>query len=466
MSVVDLPPVQVMRRKLASSWAWLRSRPPRWYLLAAWLVAIVYAFPGYMNWDASEQETQARSGAYGDGHPPLMAACWRLVEHVVRGPFGMLVVQVSLFLWGLYAVFRLRFRPRTAAVIASALFLFPPILTPMTVVWKDAQMAAFLLAGIMLALRTSWRARGAGLALLFLGVGVRHNAPFALPSLCLFVAVSWGVRRKLVAAALALGMALLVTGSALYVNSRIGAREYWWYRTFAIHDLVGTICLSDPMTDEQVRTALAGIPLLVESDLQRDMCKAYDPRVWFSASFGDHRVFGQVPDADERKARGAAWKRVVLAHPYEFLAHRWRVMKEVLGLTSSPIWEPVCQEFGANHYQMDHLKEIHTQSWFQAAYGGLAVRLGRTLAYRPWAYLLVGLAMLGYALRKRDGWLVAILTSGFLYESTYFIGAPSPDFRYSHWMVLCCCIAAVTVFGERLRDGLRRRAEVTCPPSA
>ena len=33
---------------------------PRWVLIGAWGVVILYAFPGYLNWDSGEQIWQAR----------------------------------------------------------------------------------------------------------------------------------------------------------------------------------------------------------------------------------------------------------------------------------------------------------------------------------------------------------------------------------------------------------------------
>src|SRR5690606_28312075 len=107
---------------------------------------VLYAYSGYLNFDSADQLLQARRGAYGDWHRPLMAAYWRKLELIARGPVAMLVLQVSLFLWGLYRVLRQRLSPRAAAGVAAGLMLFPPILTPMAPVWKDAQMAAFLLA--------------------------------------------------------------------------------------------------------------------------------------------------------------------------------------------------------------------------------------------------------------------------------------------------------------------------------
>src|SRR5262245_64529446 len=100
-----------------------------------------------MNFDGVEQLAQARSGNFNDWQPPIMAAYWKALELVVHGPLLMLLLQTGLFVWGLDAILRLRFAPRTAAWTTAALTLFPPILTPIAVVWKDAQMAAFLLAG-------------------------------------------------------------------------------------------------------------------------------------------------------------------------------------------------------------------------------------------------------------------------------------------------------------------------------
>ena len=113
----------------------------------------------------------------------------------------MLLLQTSLFLWGLFAAFRTRFSPRAAAWIATAVFLFPPILTPMAAVWKDAQMAAFsTIAGTACCRAATHRGARASLriALLFFAAAVRDNAIAAVPPLCVLIVASWQLRRKLV----------------------------------------------------------------------------------------------------------------------------------------------------------------------------------------------------------------------------------------------------------------------------
>ena len=447
-----------MRARLAALLERMRAIRPRTILVAAWLFAIAYAFPGYTNWDAEAQLGQARAATYGDSHPALMAVWWRGVEKIVHGPFGMLVLQTTLFLWALDAALRTRFEQRTAALLAAALFVFPPILTPMSVAWKDAQMASALLAGTMLALQPPWRARAFGLVLLFYAVGVRHNAPAALPPLVILIVASWGIARKIAIVAIAAGVTIAITASAMAVNAAIATREYGWYRGMVPFDLTGTLCQLPALSDDDVRAELAGIPLLVDHDLQHALCVRYDPRTFLAVTNGEGRVFGDDPDETERDARMAAWQRVVRDHPAAYLEHRWRVMKEVLGLSGAEIWEPVCQEFDINHAEMVRLGELHTHSWFQRRVGRIARWFATTWVYRPWVYLLLGLVAIGYAIRRRDGFLVALATSGTLYELTYFLLAPSPDFRYSHWMVTCTTIALAIIAGERFRAGLRSRS--------
>jgi hypothetical protein len=436
----------------------LRATRPRWIVFLAWSITIFYAYPGYLNWDSGDQIFLSRTNVYEDWHPPIMAVYWHAIEWVIRGPFGMLVLQTSLFAWGIYSLLALRFRPHTAALVTAGILLLPPILTPMAAVWKDAQMAGFLVAGFALALRTSWRSRIAGLVLLVLAAAVRDNGAAALPPLCIAIVSGWAVRKRFITLRAAVLCVLIVVvamgANKLVVTKRVHA----WYRTVAIHDIVGTICVEDRMSDDEVRTLLAGVPLVAKSDIQRHMCKHYNPRIWFPIVFADDPVFNLFPDKAERLARGAAWKHMVRTHPHAYLSHRWLVMKEVLGLSESQPWEPVCQSFAAN---ADHLQRIrHDASlsplqetlgtWFRTSWS-------TKLWYRPWVYALLSAVLLAYAIRRRDTLLFALLGSGLLYEASLFIGAAAPDFRYSHWMVTTTILAMAIIFGERLRAGIEAR---------
>ncbi|HMG51837.1 MAG TPA: hypothetical protein VK601_00115, partial [Kofleriaceae bacterium] len=104
-----------------------------------WLLALAYAFPGLMSPDSAMQLVQARGGdLIGDWHPPIMAEGWRLLDRLIAGPFGMLVVQTGAFVFGLDALLRRAMRPLAAASLSVAILLLPPVLAPMAVIWKDS----------------------------------------------------------------------------------------------------------------------------------------------------------------------------------------------------------------------------------------------------------------------------------------------------------------------------------------
>src|SRR5207248_5140424 len=100
-----------------------------------WLVGLVYAYPGLVTMDSLDQLREGREGFYTDGHPPAMAALWRLVDMVISGPIGMLALQTLAFVIGAYLILRRALSPRRAAIATVLLFAFPPILAPMAVIW-------------------------------------------------------------------------------------------------------------------------------------------------------------------------------------------------------------------------------------------------------------------------------------------------------------------------------------------
>ncbi len=436
----------------------VRAIRPVTILSSAGLLAVLYGFPGYMNYDAASQLAQARSGHYDDWHPPFMAAYWRRLDEVIAGPLPLLVIQIALTLWGLRVLLERRFAPRPAALLAALVLLFPPILAPMGAVWKDAQMVGWLLGGIGLALSPSWRARLGGIALLVIAAAVRDNATCALPPFALVIAAAWGVRRPLAICATGFAIWLAITSGGLLANAATRpGHAHAWAKANAIHDIAGTICFSPPMTDDEIRTALAGVALRQHDDLQHRFCTQYNPDWWFPLSFNELGLFVTDPGADEIAARRAAYFRVVRAHPWAFLHHRWLVTKDLLGLASTP-GEPVCQTPVGAPFQSPGIHHDISLSFLQRVVGRKFLELSQTLLFRPYAYALVALVLGLYAAFKRDGLVVAIVSSGLLYELSFTLGAAGNPYRYSHWMVLCTSLATAIVFCERWRAGRRATA--------
>jgi hypothetical protein len=438
---------------------------PRTVLAAAWLFMIVYAFPGYMNWDNGDQLLQIRRGELTDWHPPLMASYWWVLERGVRGPLLMLLLQSTCFLWGLHGLLRQRLDERAAAWVAAGIYLFPPVFTPMGAIWKDAQMAGFLVAGVALALRSSWQARIGGLLLLVLAAGVRDNAAAALPHLLLWIAASWGCRRWIVKCAVGAGAFVLVVGTAMSANRAVtDVRMHAWYWSVAPFDMAGTIAHADTISDAELLTVLAdtGIYPDVRDNIQARVRRVYTPRVWHPLVFSDEALWITFPDRPQRLARARAWRELIRRYPEAYAAHRWSVTREVLGLSSQPVWEPVCQTFTAVDDHQYRLHHTHTMSWWQQKLGAIYRWLGTTVVYRAWAYLLLASIFLGYGLWRRDQMIVALAGSGLLYEASFVVVTAAPDFRYSHWMVTCTVLCAVLIFRERFQRSSASRV----PPAS
>jgi len=407
-------------------------------LVASGALALAYAFPGYMNYDAAAQLAQARARVFDDWHPPVMAKYWHLIEHVWPGPLPLLLLQLALFLWGLYRLLAPRLGDRRAAVSASMILVFPPVLVVMAVVWKDAQMIAWLIAGLALSLDPRRWHKALGIALLCIAIALRYNASAALLPLTALIVVAPGMR-ALKAAALSLALFAAIVLAAAAVNSHFTTRHsHPWVHTNAIHDIAGTLCKAGPLSDDELRAELAGMKLHQPDHLQQWLCTDYSPRWWFSLLDDKVGVFEAKPDDAERAARRTAWSTVVRSHPRSFLVHRLTVFAAVLGLDGAVPDEPVCQTFGTP-LQAERLGLAHDLSSIQTALGDVFNAFAKTPLFRPWLYALVALVLAGYAVKKREGLLLALVTSGLLYEAAYLIGAAGAPYRYSHYLIVCTC---------------------------
>ncbi|HEY0253969.1 MAG TPA: hypothetical protein VGC41_20705, partial [Kofleriaceae bacterium] len=151
----------------------------------------------------------------------------------------------------------------------------------------------------------------------------------------------------------------------------------------------------------------------------------------------------------------AAYFRLVKKYPAAFAQHRWSVTRELLGLGAKIPDEPVIQTFAGTPDQAFLDRTEGSLSKVQRILGRKFVAMAQPgkLWFRPWAYLLLGLVMLGYAIAKRDGLVAALVGSGVLYEASFALGAAGAPYRYSHWMITMSCLAILVVFGERYRAG-------------
>jgi hypothetical protein len=423
-----------------------------------------YSFPGLMTIDSCDQLVEARAGVYSDAHPPAMAALWRWVDMLHRGPLGMLLLQGAAFLVGVFLILRRVMRPPLAAAVAALVLVSPPVLPTMAVVWKDCLMAGFLLLGVGLVLdeRRSWRI--AGLVAITFATAVRYNAPAAtLPLVVLlFVIAAPGGGRgaTLRRYGIAAGAWVAATVVAFGCNRALTDRSLdYWTSSAGVGDIVGTLSHVDrTIPDDEMRALLDGVPLTVTENIHARMRTLYRPwNFYHLVTPGPAQVFalpldGTAPPA-HRRAVAAAWRRVVTRYPGAYLAHRWATFAEVLGLTrrvplgaaiphaDQPVW--YLRKLGLDPGHADGVRA--------SLYGASTWLTFKTRILRPWLYVLLSLLLLPMCRGSRDAF--ALLVSGVLMEASLFPTAQTSDLRYSHWTMVCAILAAILLFARRVQAG-------------
>jgi hypothetical protein len=429
---VTSPPVARVVRRLA----------PIALLAAVWGVFVAYSWPGFMSYDSMRQLVQARSGELGNWHPPLMAWVWSMLDSIVAGPALMLILQTGLFMIGLFAVLRRYAAPMRAAVVSAAVFLFPPVFAPMSVIWKDSLMAAVLLCAVAGLSSRARLARILGWLGLIAVAALRHNAPLLIvPIAAMLVPLPEGGstwRRR----ALGAGLGVAVSIAGLLVSRGLTrVDEHPFANMIAMPDVAAVIATSEAMTDAEVGTLLGDVQLAVTRDVQaRLRALQADDTDWQPLSVGEQHVFELITTDAQAAAMSSAWRRAIAEHPGRYLAHRLVLLGKVLGWTHRrPI--PYVTPLSESRDVIAVAGEVRSYSAFQRAVGRLLLRISRSIVFWPTLYFVLGIGLL--VILWRDPLQRGLLIGALGYELALFFASPGgQEHRYSHWMITCAVIAA------------------------
>ncbi|MDB4956582.1 MAG: hypothetical protein JWO36_4151 [Myxococcales bacterium] len=432
---------------------------PRAILVIAGLIIVLYGYPGLMTADTVDQLDMMRRWDLGDWQPPASAVLWKIVETFVGGPFGMLLLQTTAFVAGCFAVLCHELARKFAALVTLVICLLPPVLTTVGVVWKDTQMAGYLILGIGALMSERRRTRWLGLGMLFVASAMRHNAAAAtLAPIALLWAPGLSRSRRLGCAAVAW---IGITVASFAVNAALAERsEHPWTISVATTDVVGTVRWAPPLSDAELRSILDGTPLRVDHDIQAAFVTHYDPYGWNAYASADPPLGLPTTEAED-EAMARAWRELVTDHPAAYLRHRWTVFAKLLQLGVRPTMS-VITTFTYDG-DPDLAKRIHhdaSPSTIQRALFAIEnwVSSTRLIAncFAPFVYFVVACCLLIGAWRSPH--VFAVVASGLVYELSFFIAAPSPDYRYSHWMIVTALLGMAMVFARRWRVGVANAA--------
>lgn len=451
-------------------------------LAVASLVFIEF-YPGAMSPDSLSILRQARSGVLQDGHPPLLALVWALVDRVVPGPAPMLLLNLVLYYGGLFLIFRAAARDarRSAIACCAMVGLFPPLLGIIGAIWIDVTFAGLLLSALGVLMTAQMRPPGPARIVLFVcamsllggAIAIRHNGAAAVWPLAilLFLVLLRPLpehRGRPAALVLPFALATAFVGlsfvSAQWLSAQITDVKQHLWRVAAIYDIAGVSHLE--------RRFLFASHLFEDASLD-DIDKLYSPRSAAPLLLG-RQVHPLPPAVEQVEARPfdparfdsmrngllfGNWREVVLAHPGSFLSHRLGVFESLTTRTAWGLWAPV---FGAIYDN-----DLGVPS--RAEPSGRFFESLRVLAFDgylfvPACYLVVStlaiVPVLSFGLRRQSIRLLsasALYASGIAHMAGLFFFAASPDFRYSHWMIAATVVATAIVALELVAECRQRR---------
>ena len=463
------------------------SKPLSQRVIAAGLLAMAVAMgsqvflhfsPGALSPDSLSILAQARSGIFEDGHPPLMAAIWRLVDRLVPGSIGMLVLNLGLFYGGLFLIFRWAATRYQVGVWPAFLVVgvFPPIIGILGAIWIDVTMAGFFLAALGVFLAGSTRPEKGprigiflvALLLAALATAVRHNGAagaFPLIALFLFQSVRTGARTLPRLAVATIGglvvTLLLFLGTKQVSTWSVDVQRHFW-RVAAIYDIAGT---------SYQENAYLFYPDVIQDGSLDNVRKLYSPRSLTPLLLGQqvHALPWQRmekgkpielklsnPSLNQRLLSN--WMDVIVNHSAAYLTHRYDVFASLVTRSPWGLWGPVFDAVYPNDMGIAE-RPVKDSAYF--AYIKLLAL--QSLIFVPLLYLILSafavLPALVFGLRFQNHTLLvasALYGSGLAHMGGLFFLAASADFRYSHWMITTTVLATSLVALELVHA--RRRA--------
>jgi hypothetical protein len=420
-------------------------------LIIGWVVFFAYCYPGFMSYDSVWQLEQARGiEPRNEWQPPLMAWIWGLIDKVIAGPFPMLVIQSGAFLFGTAAILRHIMKPRAAAITASIVLLYPANLVVMAVIWKDCQMAGFLIASIACLLSEKRWHRVAGYFFIFLATGVRYNAAAAtLPIVLGFFArgvVMSRKRRYLIAT----GLWFAITVLSLVANGLVTEkRMHPWQVAAAPLDIVGTMRFAKKLPDADYLRDMPDVQWVSKDQIWRRILYTYSPlNSYLEVTTSEDAIIAPPTTEEHRAAIADAWKQQVLAHPIAFMRHRLGVFyAQITATTGGPngFWA----EFANADWGEAILQHKVKHSGLQRFWIDSLVKYYKYFGLRVWVYFALLFAFLPMTRKNRLAFILVM--SGILHEVGLLLIAPAIDYRYSHWMVYCCILAGIILVVTRAR---------------
>jgi len=448
----------------------LASKPvPRWlpWLIATagFFVDIAAWWPGQMSFDSAYAWWQVRGGETTTIVSPAMIFVWRVCDAILAGPGLLFALHLALFWSGLALIASaLRSRVFVAAAIMFFVAFVPASFLLRAHVWTDVGLLStltFATGALMTAQAAARRSVWliAAIVALYYAAALRHNAlpavvPFAAWWMWLEFARLRTSRRSWALATLTLCAALAIGVGAL--NARV-ARQVPVWTSLAQWDLAALSIASNEML---LPDFMIG-PGLDVTELGAAFRPWSNVPMLQNTRHGMRDPFMGDYSPEQLSALRHAWLTAIAEHPGAWLAHRWRLVRALIG-AHDPSW-PRELIFVDDEFQYrDNPPISRNGSWLHRALMRLAAACANTPLLAAWPYLLIGLLAIPAGWRKRGEpagrTALILLGSAWLYALTLFAFAPSAELRYAGWTIVASLLAAATAWSSAMRKADRLSA--------
>jgi hypothetical protein len=439
-------------------WNRLRHVRPATVLGIGWLVFIAFGWPGLVTMDSLDQLAEGRAWFFTDFHPPAMNALWGIVDRIIPGTAPMLVIQGTAFELGIFLLLKRALSPRKAAWWTVAVLLFPPVLAPMVVIWKDCLMAGCLVLGAAAVLDPRRWVRILGLAAFAAATAFRYNAPAAtLPLVVLLFEWEPG-KRWLVRYTTSIAAWVALTAVAMGLNAILVDQEmHFWTSSLAPQDIVGTLTKVDEnISDADLKAVLDPTGLQYDKDIHARLRARYMPAEFtqYLAAPGPWTLpmsgTTPLPEA-QQQAMAHAWWTVITSHKGAYVRYRLETYGETLGVFDHFLGATVVRHKAQPLWRFDGFG-LHKgyRGWQDKVERWMLALAKHTRLFRPHVYALIAILLLGFTRKHRD--VFALLISGLLLELSLLPLVQTPDYRYSHWLVTVTVISLILLVARRARD--------------
>ncbi|WP_426937268.1 hypothetical protein ACQE2J_05410 [Brevibacterium sp. LE-L] len=387
-------------------------------LTLAWsLVFIRLYYPGRANVDIVEQYLQATGKhPFTDWHPPVMGVLWRGLIGITGEAGSLFVLQVGMLAAASWLVGVLVHRsgaPKWVSLLGPTIMFTPWVISQMTTLWKDTQMAVALLLAVLLIAITrfvpkAWPVWLPALVLLVYAVAVRKNAIFAVVPIAVYGAYCLGSlwrrrrgraeKRPVLLTAVISLVVLVLIGAGVKVTDATIASQVGVEKTGQISQIfLDDVMFSVP--DAELKASDAPTELTDHISTAREKCWAKG-EIWDSYwnCFGKGESGEDFSPIAHQDALRQLWLDHVITHPLRYAEYRAAVFSYYFFSSGVEYW-PDEWHYAATRAgieQGDPKADFIVRPFVEDFALGTFPML-----FTPWFWTLVAVVLLGLAGRAR-----------------------------------------------------------------